>query len=58
MLFVRLADFSGTLEAVIFPKIYTEYKDIIVPGNCIAIKGKLSNRNNMLSIIAEGVRTL
>jgi DNA polymerase-3 subunit alpha len=58
MAFIKLADFDGSLEAVIFPKNYTEFKSIIKPDSCIAIKGPLNNRNGELSMIAERMKAL
>ncbi len=58
MAFIKLADFDGSIEAVIFPKSYTEHKDIIQPESCIAIKGKLNSRNGELSIVADALKAL
>ncbi len=58
MAFLKLADDEGAIEAVAFPKTFTEYKDIIKQDACIAIKGKISNRNNELSIIIDKMKKL
>ncbi len=58
MMFMKIADFTGSIEAVIFPKVYEEFKALLVPEKCIAIKGKVSFRNETQSIIAEKVKTL
>jgi len=58
MAFIKLADFDGSIEAVVFPKNYAQHKDIIRAENCIALKGKLSNRNGELSVIADAVKAL
>ncbi len=58
MLFLRIADFSGSIETVIFPRTFESYKDLLVLENCIAIKGKISHRNGEVSMIAEAVKTL
>lgn len=58
MAFIKLADFDGSIEAVVFPKNYAEHKDIIRAENCIALKGRLSNRNGELSVIADVVKAL
>ncbi len=58
MAFIKLADFDGSIEAVVFPKNYAEHKDIIRAENCIALKGRLSNRNGELSVIADAVKAL
>lgn len=58
MAFIRLADFSGAVEAVVFPKSYVEYKAILRPEVCIAIKGRVSNRNGEFSVVTEALKAL
>jgi DNA polymerase-3 subunit alpha len=58
MLFVRLADFSGTIEAVVFPRVYVELRNLFVPEQCLAIKGKISERNGERSIIVDRAKRL
>jgi DNA polymerase-3 subunit alpha len=58
MLFLKLADFSGSVECVVFPKILTEFKNILLPESCIAVKGKISVREGKASIVIDRVKTL
>jgi len=58
MYFLKLTDYSGSLEVVVFPRTYTESKDKLILDNCIAIKGKVSHRNGTVSLIAEAVKVL
>lgn len=58
MAFIKLSDQSGSIEAVVFPKNFTEHRDILKPETCIALKGRLSNRNGELSIVAEQMKVL
>ncbi|MEK7068383.1 MAG: DNA polymerase III subunit alpha, partial [Patescibacteria group bacterium] len=58
MAFIKLADEGDTIEAVIFPKSFAEYRDILKPETCIALKGRLSNRNGELSLVAEALKAL
>jgi DNA polymerase-3 subunit alpha len=58
MAFIKIADFDGSIEAVVFPKNYTANKDILKPETCIALKGRLSNRNGELSMVAEVMKAL
>jgi DNA polymerase-3 subunit alpha len=58
MAFIKIADFDGSIEAVVFPKSFTEHKDILKPDTCIALKGRLSNRNGELSMVAEALKAL
>ncbi len=58
MMFLKIADLTGDIEAVVFPKTYAEFKDILVQEQCVAIKGKFSKRNDELSIIIDKVKKL
>ncbi len=58
MAFIRIVDFSDKIETVLFPRVMNEYRALITPENCIAIKGRLSGRNGELSLIAEAVKAL
>jgi DNA polymerase-3 subunit alpha len=58
MCFIRLADMSGTIEAVVFPRTYNQFKSIIVPEKCVALKAKLSERNGEVSLVAENFMAL
>jgi len=58
MCFIRLADMSGTIEVVVFPRTYAQFKSVIIPEKCIAIKVKLSDRNGEVSLIADSFMAL
>jgi len=58
MAFLRVADFSGSIEVVVFPRTMAECKELLGPDKCIAIKGKFSRRNDSPSIIAEKIKSL
>ncbi|MDO8482585.1 MAG: DNA polymerase III subunit alpha [bacterium] len=58
MMFVRLADLTGTIEVVVFPRVFEEFKKFLVAEKCVAIKGKISNRNDEISLIAEKIKEL
>lgn len=58
MAFLKLADYSGTIEAVAFPRILQEYRDTILPEQCIAVKGRISTRNGSRSIVIEKAKKL
>lgn len=44
MAFVKIEDPSGSLEAVVFPKIYAGYRDVFVEGAFVVCNGKVSVR--------------
>ncbi len=58
MAFIKISDFDDQLEAVVFPKGYAEHKDILRPEKYIALKGRLSNRNGELSMVADALKAL
>jgi DNA polymerase III subunit alpha len=58
MAFLRVADFTGSIEVVVFPRTMAEVKDLLGPDKCIAIKGRYSKRNDSPSVIAEKVKAL
>lgn len=58
MAFIKLADFSDGIEVVIFPRTFTEFKNLLEAEKCIAIKGKVSKRNGETSLIADKIKLL
>ncbi len=58
MLFVKIADYTGSIEAVVFPKLLKEHEAIFIADNCVAIKGRLSMRNGTPSIVTEKAKAL
>lgn len=58
MAFVKLSDFSDSMEVVVFPKIYTEFNELLQNEKCVLIKGRISKRNDNVSLIAESIREL
>ncbi len=58
MAFVGFSDFTGNLEAVVFPDAFEKNKDTLVTGKIIALSGKVSTRNNEKSIIIEELKEL
>ncbi|MDE2188470.1 MAG: DNA polymerase III subunit alpha [Patescibacteria group bacterium] len=58
MAFVRLADFTGTIEAVVFPRTLFENRALITTDRCVAVKGKISDRNGEKSLIIDKVNGL
>ena len=58
MLFATMEDFKDSIELVCFSSIYEEIKELIVPGECVAIRGKVSHRNGSPSIVVEKTKKL
>jgi DNA polymerase-3 subunit alpha len=58
MMFMKVADFTGSIEVVVFPKTYQQYKDVLKQEVCVAIKAKTSSRNGTPSLILDTVKVL
>jgi len=58
MAFVTIENLDDQIEIVVFPRTYTELKEILIVGNCIAAKGRLTIRNDEPSIALEKAKLL
>ncbi len=58
MAFLKIADLTDSIEAVVFPTIYLKSIDILLPEKCIAFTGKVSVRNGEKSIIIESLKEI
>ncbi|MEK7128605.1 MAG: DNA polymerase III subunit alpha, partial [Patescibacteria group bacterium] len=56
MAFLKIADLTGSIEAVCFPSLFKDNIDLLVAEKCIALSGKVSLRNGEKSIIIEAVK--
>ena len=56
--FIKLADFSDSIEVVVFPRTFKECEAIMAPGACVALKGKISDRNGESSFVVERAKAL
>lgn len=58
MAFVRLSDYSDTLETVVFPRTMMEFKNLLVKDKCVAVKGKVSLRSGETTLIVDKMKEL
>jgi DNA polymerase-3 subunit alpha len=58
MAFIKLEDKTGSIEAVVFPKVFKEHANAIVSGACILVKGKVSIRNGETTLAIEELKLL
>ena len=58
MAFVKLADTTGDIDAVLFPKLYKEHVDIVTAGTCLLVQGTVSQRNGELSFSLDKIKKL
>ncbi len=58
MAFIVLGNLTDTIEMVAFPETYHTYASVFAPGTCVAVKGRLSIRNDEPSIAIEQIKAL
>ncbi|HWP61246.1 MAG TPA: DNA polymerase III subunit alpha [Candidatus Paceibacterota bacterium] len=58
MVFLKLADLSGEIEVVAFPRVLKEFAPILAAGSCVMLKGRVSERNGEASFVAEKAKAL
>jgi len=56
MAFLQITDLSGTIEAVVFPSVFSKATEFLIAEKCIALSGKVSLRNGEKSIIIEALK--
>ena len=55
MLFVQLDDFSGNIEALIFPSVLKEHANLITAESTLMITGKVSDKDGQYKVLANAV---
>lgn len=58
MAFVRVSDYTDTIECVCFPEVFLNSRAHLNVGTCALLKGKISSRNGEKSILVEAVKPL
>lgn len=58
MSFLTMSDFTGTIEAVVFPKTFESHRSILVTDTVVAVQAKVSLRDGQKSILIEGIKRL
>jgi DNA polymerase-3 subunit alpha len=58
MAFVQLSNHTDTIEMVAFPEAYSQNRQVLIPGTCVAVKGKLNIRNDEPSILIDRAKLL
>lgn len=57
MAFVKVRDDSGSVDLVIFPKLYTEVKHLLVDNKPLLITGKVDQRDESKSVLVDSIVT-
>jgi len=55
MAFVQLEDLSGSIELVIFPRVYEEAKEILTEDALLLVRGKVDFRDERAKLIVEAI---
>ncbi|MBO4594597.1 MAG: DNA polymerase III subunit alpha [Clostridia bacterium] len=58
MAFVKVEDLYGSIEVVVFPKIYDKIRDVLNDGEVLKISGRIQIKDNAVQIIADGAERL
>jgi DNA polymerase-3 subunit alpha len=58
MAFLKVADLTDSIEVVAFPSTFKDMIEVLVAEKCIALSGKVSNKNGEKSIIIEQVKEI
>ncbi len=58
MAFVKFEDKTGSIEGVVFPKVYKDHADKLTAGVCVLLKATISTRNGEVSLAIENLKAL
>jgi len=58
MAFVKVSDFSDSMEVIVFPKVYEQYKDLLENDKCIAFRGKISRKDGRIGFLVDSAKEL
>jgi DNA polymerase-3 subunit alpha len=58
MAFIKLSDYTGTIDAVVFSKLFEANKDLLVKDVVIALQGKTTERNGEKSIMIDNFKKI
>ncbi|MCB9811746.1 DNA polymerase III subunit alpha [Candidatus Nomurabacteria bacterium] len=58
MAFVQLVSKTDAIEMTAFPEVFQQNKELLLPGTCVAVKGRLNIRNDEPTILVERIKSL
>ncbi|MEX1027153.1 MAG: LAGLIDADG family homing endonuclease, partial [Candidatus Paceibacterota bacterium] len=58
MAFIKLGDYTGSIEAVAFPSVYEKLRATLEPDTCVVIKGTVTKRDGETSIAIDKAKRL
>jgi len=57
MAFVRVEDETGSIDLVVFPKIFQKIRDLLIENKALLVSGRVDSRDEAPSLIVEAVDT-
>jgi DNA polymerase-3 subunit alpha len=58
MAFIKISDYTGSIDAVVFSKLFETSKEILNKDTIIALQGKITERNGEKSIMIENFKKI
>ena len=58
MSFVKLEDETGSVEVIVFPKIFEKTREILIEGTIVIVIGKVSDKDGETKLLADEVAPL
>ncbi|MEK9147076.1 MAG: DNA polymerase III subunit alpha [Patescibacteria group bacterium] len=58
MCFIRLADITGSIEVIVFPKVFQTSREFIIPDQIVIVSGRLEADEQSTVIIAESIKPI
>ncbi len=58
MCFLTLEDFISQLEVVVFPKVFYQHNRLLIEGQVLEVRGRLSVNEEEVKLLADDIRTL
>lgn len=58
MAFVNLEDIGGSIEVVVFPKVFQESESVLLKDKFVLVKGKVTEKDRVIKILADRVEEM
>ncbi|HSX19257.1 MAG TPA: DNA polymerase III subunit alpha [Candidatus Saccharimonadales bacterium] len=58
MCFLKLQDTTGTIDVIVFPKVYAQARSYLMPDQIVVIEGKIESGDQSPTLIADSVSSL
>lgn len=55
MAFIKAEDASGTIDLVVFPKLYLDVKSLLKDGKALLVSGKVDSKDDEFSLLCEEI---